>query len=258
MYRTVLLIHIACGVAALITYWMAGLSKKGSASHKGSGKVYLTAMLGIIVTSVYLAVAAFIDAKPVTGTFLSYLVVITATAMWLGWTSIRRKRDQARFRDRGYVALAIANVVSGLVVFAFGLRIGDALLMGFCWVGVTIGLQMLWRAWRPLDEAKWWLREHIAAMLGCGIATHVAFLSIGVNRLVDALGIEANLGLLPWFGPVVVAVAASVWLERRYLRKPLPERPAAAVDHQASSGRGEGSTGWVQTSRPDCGSVKQP
>ena len=220
MYRTVLLIHIACGVAALLTYWMAALSKKGSPLHKRVGKVYLGAMIGIIVTSVYLAAAFFADGKPVGGTFLAYLVVITATAMRLGWSAIRRKRDQTRFRDRAYVGIAALNVISGLVVFGFGLSVGDALLMGFCWVGVTIGLQMLWRAWRPLDEAKWWLREHIGAMLGCGIATHVAFLSIGVNRLVDALGIEANLGLLPWFGPVVVAVAASAWLERKYLTAP--------------------------------------
>ena len=232
MYRTVLLVHIACGLVALLTYWMAGLSKKGSPFHKGAGKAYMASMLGIVVTSVYLAASFFLDAKPVTGTFLAYLVVITATAMWLGWTSIRRKRDQGRFRDRGYIALAAVNVLSGAVVFAFGLRVGDALLMGFCWIGITIGLQMLWRAWRPLDEAKWWLREHIAAMLGCGIATHVAFLSIGVNRLVDALGIEANLGLLPWFGPVVVAVAASLWLERKYLKA--PTKPAVAVELRTS------------------------
>lgn len=223
MYRAIVLAHVACGVVALATYWMAGLSKKGSPLHKGAGKAYLVAMIGIVLTSMVLAGAAFAVGKAVTGTFLAYLVVITASAMWLGWTAVRRKREQSRFRDRGYVALALLNIVSGAVVFAFGLRVGDALLMGFCWIGIVLGAQMLWRARRPLDEAKWWLREHIGAMLGCGIATHVAFLSIGLNRITDLLGIEANLGLLPWFGPIVVAQIAGVWLGRKYLaaaRKP--------------------------------------
>ena len=201
MYRAIVLAHIACGVIALVTYWMAGLSKKGSPLHKGAGRVYLLAMIGIALSSIVLAAGAFAAGKPVIGTFLAYLVVITSTAMWLGWTSIRRKRDQTRFRDRGYVALALGNVI-------------------------------LWRAWRPLDEAKWWLREHIGAMLGCGIATHVAFLSIGVNRVVDLMGIEADLGLLPWFGPIVVAQLAGIWLRRKYLAK--RATPASATPIAAS------------------------
>lgn len=228
MYRAIVLAHIACGVVALVTYWMAGLSKKGSPFHKGAGKAYLIAMIGIVLSSMVLAAAAFSIGKSVTGTFLAYLVVITASAMWLGWTAIRRKRDQVRFRDRGYVALALVNIVSGGVVFAFGLHVGDALLMGFCWIGIVIGAQMLWRARRPLDEAKWWLREHIGAMLGCGIATHVAFLSIGLNRITELLGVDANLGLLPWFGPIVVAQIAGVWLGRKYLAAP-KKRPETAA-----------------------------
>ena len=220
MYRTILLIHIACGVVALATYWMAGLSRKGTPFHRGAGKAYLSAMLGIVATSLYLAGSFYAQGKPVTATFLGYLVVITSTALWLGWTSIRRKRDQGSFRDRTYLAIAGSNLASGAAVFAFGVSVGDALLMGFCWIGITLGAQMLWRAWRPLDEAKWWLREHIGAMLGCGIATHIAFLGIGLNRLLDALDVSANLGLLPWFGPIAVAQIASVWLGRKYLRKP--------------------------------------
>lgn len=229
MYRAFVLMHIACGVVALATYWMAALSKKGSPLHKGVGKVYLASMVGIVLTSLVLAGNAFLAGQPIGGTFLAYLVVITATAMWGGWRAIRRKRDQGRFRDGTYVAVALLNILSGLVVFAFGLQVGNALLMGFCWVGVVVGGQMLWRTWKPLDEAKWWLREHIGAMLGCGVATHVAFLSIGVNRLTAVLGIDANLGLLPWFGPIAAAVAAGVWLDRKYLAKPRPRQAAAGA-----------------------------
>jgi len=218
--QSIVVLHVLSGVVALCSFWVAGLAKKGSPLHLRAGKIYLSSMIGIVITALYLAASFFVAGKTVAAIFLSYLVLITATAMWLAWTAVRRKRDQARFRDRTYVAIALVNVVGGAIVFAFGVSIGDALLMGFCWVGIVLGTQMLMRAWKPLAETKWWLREHIGATLGCGIATHVAFLGIGVNRLTAALPINFDLGLLPWFGPVVVALVAGAWLDRKYLRAP--------------------------------------
>lgn len=229
MYRTIVLVHIACGVVALVTYWMAGLSRKGSPLHKGTGKAYLLSMIGIVLTSIVLAGFAFAREMHVIATFLAYLVVITATSMGLGWLAIRRKRDQAAFRGTGYRLAGAANVASGLAVLAFGIGEGQALLVGFSGVGIIVGGQMLWRAWKPLDEAKWWLREHIGAMLGCGVATHIAFLGIGVGRVTDALGVPMDLGLLAWFAPLVVAVAAAIRLDRKYLAKPAPVAGAAAA-----------------------------
>ncbi|WP_460891002.1 hypothetical protein, partial [Ramlibacter alkalitolerans] len=94
--------------------------------------------------------------------------------------------------------------------------------------GIIVGGQMLWRAWKPLAEAKWWLREHIGAMLGCGVATHIAFLGIGIRRLTDALGVQVDLGLVAWFAPVAVSFLAGFWLERKYLAKPAPKALAVA------------------------------
>lgn len=220
MYRSIVLVHILCGVVALATFWMAGLSRKGSPFHKTSGKAYLLSMIGIVASSIVLAGFALSREMYVIATFLGYLVVITVTAMALGWLALRRKRDQTAYRGMGYRAAAALNVLSGLAVLAFGVQQGNALLMGFSWVGIIIGAQMLWRAWKPLAEAKWWLREHIGAMLGCGVATHIAFLGIGVRRLTDALGVQVDLGLVAWFAPVVVSFVAGLWLERKYLATP--------------------------------------
>jgi len=226
MYRAIVTAHIACGVIALATYWMAGLSKKGSPLHRGAGKAYLLSMIGVVASSVVMAGFALARDMVVIATFLAYLVVITTTAMALGWLALRRKRDQAGYRGIGYRATAVANLVSGLGVFAFGVQQGNALLMGFSWVGILIGGQMLWRAWKPLDEAKWWLREHIGAMLGCGVATHIAFLGIGIRRLTEALGVQVDLGLVAWFLPVVVSWVAGRWMAAKYLR---PRSSPAAV-----------------------------
>ena len=229
MYRSIVLVHILCGVVALATFWMAGLSRKGSPFHKASGKAYLMSMIGIVASSVVLAGFALSRELYVIATFLGYLVVITATAMALGWLALRRKRDQAAYRGAGYRASAVANVASGLAVLAFGVQQGQPLLMGFSWVGILIGGQMLWRAWKPLAEAKWWLREHIGAMLGCGVATHVAFLGIGMRPVWQWLQAHAAVPpllveLFPWMAPVVVAVVIGLRLDRRYGRRPVPAR----------------------------------
>jgi uncharacterized membrane protein len=44
-------VHIALGVMALITFWLSGFSRKGSKLHTGSGKIYLLAMTGILISS---------------------------------------------------------------------------------------------------------------------------------------------------------------------------------------------------------------
>lgn len=71
-----------------------------------------------------------------------------------------------------------------------------------------------------LAESNWWLQEHYAAMVACGAATHVAFLSIGLGRLARAAGfaMPAWYGLLAWFVPLGLAVLATVLLDRRHRR----------------------------------------
>lgn len=221
VYQVLLSAHGASGVVALITFWIAGLSKKGSPLHRGAGKVYLAAMLGIIATAVPMAAIIAGTGRYATATFLVYLVVITATSMWSGWRAIRRKRDQAGFRDGRYLAVALLNLSASAVVLAVGLRTSQMLLTGFSLVGFSIAAQILIRHARPLAESRWWLREHIGAMVGCGIATHIAFLAIGLNRLLEGAGVVASGGyqMISWFAPVLVGIAANIWLARKYVSR---------------------------------------
>jgi len=120
-------------------------------------------------------------------------------------------------------------VVVGLVVLVIGLSLGSMLLTLFCWVGVFLGIGML-RQLRTLPSAgNWWLKEHYGAMLGNGVATHVAFLGIGMNGFLASFGLPW-LQLIPWIAPVVVSVIAGVYLDRKYAPKGRAvASPAAAV-----------------------------
>lgn len=220
-YQILLLVHGLSGLVALITFWVAASAKKGSPLHVLVGKTYMSAMLGIIVTALPMAAIIACRGNQGTAVFLAYLVVITASSMWLGRHSIRAKRDQSSFRGRGYLAVAVLNIVASIAVFTIGLQTSEVLLMGFSIVGMHNGTQMLIRRFRPLAMTRWWMKEHIAAMLGCGVATHIAFLAIGMNRIVDMIGIKPPgwYGLLAWFGPLVVATVCGFWVTRKYVPK---------------------------------------
>ncbi len=221
-YRITLFVHIVAGSIALASYWLAALARKGSPLHRGSGKAYLGAMTVILASSSLLAGHFWARGKTGIATFLTYLVLITATAMWLGWRATRMKRDQAGFRGPRYLGVALLNVLAGVLVCGIGLRSGNALLIGFSQVGIVVGAQMLWRRAHPLQMPRWWLKEHFGAMLGCGVATHIAFLGIGLRRILAAFDLQLppQVALLAWFLPIAVAVAAGLWLDRRYLGRP--------------------------------------
>ena len=224
VYKATLLVHGLSGLVALITFWIAAFTKKGSSLHVRIGKTYMLAMIGIVITAIPMAVIIGMRGNLVTATFLVYLVVITASSVWLGRRAIRSKRDQAGFRSVGYALLAVSKLVISVAVFAIGVKTSQPLLMGFSMIGLVGGTVMLMRRARPLTMTRWWMKEHIAAMVGCGVATHVAFLAIGMNRVIEMLGLHLpeSFGLVAWFGPLTVAIASGLWLNSKSVPKSNP------------------------------------
>jgi hypothetical protein len=55
------------------------------------------------------------------------------------------------------------------------------------------------------------------AMLGCGVATHIAFLLIGLPRVLPAAWNGPALQTFGWLAPLAVAAIASRVLARKYL-----------------------------------------
>ncbi|KRB07663.1 hypothetical protein [Lysobacter sp. Root690] len=237
-YAIVKYLHIAIGAAALIGYWTAGLARKGSVLHRRAGQVFLLAMTGIVITAVPMTLYALHRGNANTAAFLGYLIVITATGTWTSWRAIVDKRDVRRYTGAVFTALAALSIASGAAMLALGTKIGAPLLIGFSAVGLYIGFDMLRKRRRREQLAarpRWWLVEHYTAMIGNGIAVHIAFLGIGLPRLLPMVD-GAMLHYLAWFGPLVTAIGAKLWADRRWGRaataKPAPDntvpRPEAA------------------------------
>jgi hypothetical protein len=228
-YELVRNVHILAGVIALATFWTAASLRKGSPAHLTVGRTFMIAMTVIALTGVPLALAAFARGRPILGTVLLYIVVITVTPTWLAWRAVRDNRDWARFVGPTYRALAWLNIAAGLLVLGFGLSVQNALLMLIAPIGPVAGFFMLRFARAEPTEKRWWLVRHYGSIIGAGIATHVAFLNIGFARMLPPeLGSTAQ--KLSWIVPFVVAFLARWYLDRKYApkRTATPAQAAAA------------------------------
>ena len=226
IYSILAVAHIVLGVVALLTFWTAGMAKKGSPLHRAAGKLYLGSMAGLLLAAVPMAITIFAVRGAVTGSFLLYLVLITTTTVWLAWRAIRDKRDWQRYTGPVYRGLMWANLLGGIGIALVGLLLAQQMqlvIVAFSGIGVASFIGMRRFARQAPEEPRWWLREHLSAMLGNGVATHIAFLAIGLPRLVPALAnpVWTNIA---WLAPIGVALVAGVLLRRKFL----PVRPATA------------------------------
>lgn len=228
-YEIIARMHAIVGVVALASFWTAGLARKGSPIHVQGGRVFLLAMVGLLTLAIPMCVQR-IAAGQSSGWFLAYLLLITATASWSAWRSIRLKRDFGRYTGVAFQFVATLNIAAGAGMLAFGLARGSAIFIGFATIGVIGGLRMLHLRRRGPKDARWWMREHLGGMTGNAIATHIAFFSIGLPKLLPMLS-GPVLSQLAWFGPVVLAFAAQYWATRKYVGVPKRQAPVTATLH---------------------------
>ena len=220
-YSNTAILHAAVGTTALITFWIAGMTKKGSPLHKATGKIYLLAMVGILLSAFPMATFILLNGKPVIGGFLLYLLIITMTSVWNGWRSIRDKRDWKRYTGPIYKGLMALNLLSGLAIAAVGLFLAEQMQMvitSFSLIGIITAINMYRFQREAPADPRWWMREHLTAMVGNGVATHIAFLQIGLPKILPMISGPVMINVA-WIGPLLVAVVAGTYLTRKYAPK---------------------------------------
>ena len=233
-YSILALLHAGLGTLALLSFWTAGLSRKGSPLHRAAGKLYLLAMGALLAVAVPMSGVVLVQRSQVGGAFLLYLLVITVTSVWLSWRAIRDKRDWTRYTGPVYRTLMWLNLAGALAIAAIGLLLAknmQLIIVAFAGIGLFSFVSMRRFARTPPDDPRWWLREHLNAMLGNGVATHIAFLGIGLPKVLPMLA-GPTLQNLAWLGPLVVAFVAGSYLTRKFL----PKRPAPQGARQPAAG----------------------
>jgi len=148
-FLAVLLIHIPCGIVAVITGLIAMLSKKQPGRHPNFGTIYYWALVVVCVSATILAFRRWSAHA-----YLFFLGVVAFTAATLGRTAERR-------RWLGWVRLHITGMgLSYLVlVTAFLVDNGESLPLwkelpriAYWLIPSAIGLPLILRAyfWHPL------------------------------------------------------------------------------------------------------------
>ena len=123
-----------------------------------------------------------------------------------------------------YRVLTWLNLAGGIAIAGVGLFVAEQMqliIVGFSLIGISSFVRMRRFAAQPPAEARWWMRQHLNAMLGNGVATHIAFLSIGLPRLLPVLQgpLFQNIA---WLAPLGVSALAGLYLGRKYLPAPNP------------------------------------
>lgn len=211
----ILISHIAAGSLALAGFWGAALARKGSPIHRRAGQLHLLAMVVILVTAVPLSIRFLIAGQTVTAVFFAYLVILVGHSCRTGWRAIRDRRDFAAFAGPAYRIGGLAVTAAGIVVAGIGLANQAWILVAFGALGPLIGSEVLRLVRRGPDAPNWWLRQHFGAMIGNGVATHIAFAQIGLGRILGNLDAEW-IQYLGWLGPLALGLAAGFWLERKH------------------------------------------
>lgn len=210
--------HIGIGTLAFASLWTAGFARKGGYVHRRAGRIYLLTMTLVLASAGVLTMFAFLEGQWMGGIFLVYLLTITGTALWMGRRALRFKGD-ARGYTRGAMPLVgIANTLAAAGAVAVGIMADELFIAGISVIGFLIGIGILtmWR--KPPDHPRFWLKEHIGGMIGAGIATHIAFASIGLRSLFPGADVSV-VTIWPWAAPLIIGFAASAYFENRYVKR---------------------------------------
>ena len=216
MWSVAMIGHAAAGMVALAAFWSAAMLRKGSTAHRRAGRIYLLAMVGILASIPLIAAVLLMHGEYLQVVRLPYVMLIASTAAWVAWRAIRDRLDPARFSGRVFRLLAFAMIASGLVFLAIGMKVGNAMTIGFALVGLAFGGAMLAFARRGPAGPRWWLAWHLNGVCLLFAATHDSFLSLGLRSLVPQLQGEA-LRYLIFYSVLGLAIGARFWLGRKYL-----------------------------------------
>lgn len=214
MYRSILIIHILIGIAALIAGIIAIVAKKGPKLHAKAGKIYYMSMYGIGLSSFVMTLLKF---NP-------FLMAISVFSVYLTYSG-KRAIDNWRlkeaytpvFKDRLPLYIAL---VTGLFMVGFPVTLMILNHVFFVPVLSVFGVIMLMAVKADLQKYnnpanftprnKQWLIHHIGMMGGAYIATFTAFL---VNN------VHIDQGWILWLSPTVAGTIMITFANIKWRKK---------------------------------------
>jgi len=215
-YKTLIVIHTIIGFAALITFWIAAIARKGSALHRTAGKLYILSMLVILASVVPMIVVKLQAGSTAFAVVLLYLFCITAGAILVAWSAIRKKKIKSEYQSLLFKFSASVVLVFGLGILSLALAEQSLLYFIFSTVGIFLGGSMWWNVLKKSNDKSWYLAEHLNGVTVLFAATHGSFLRFGLTGIFP-IPDSPELNTFTQMSMILLAYLLRAWLGRRFL-----------------------------------------
>lgn len=199
-----LVVHIAAGLVALFTGFIAMLTTKGGKRHRFVGKIFFYAMTGVFITATFISIEKDLVFLFMVGFFSYYLACAGYRRLHLKKLHLQQR---PKFIDW---AVSIIGILAGLALMVFSITwfrdkgtwgIVPLSFGSFCFLS---GIQDLRSFFYPPKNKLHWIRSHGVRMGASFAAACTAFTVVNIN-----LG-----GTYNWILWVSPGVLIGIWISR--------------------------------------------
>ena len=219
-FDLLLWVHIAAGMIGLIVFWVPIFSKKGSKNHLQFGKYYVRLMWVVVVTAVVLCIKNLFTVHYNTAIFLGFIALLTASPLWSGIRILQDKKEASPGYLRTRQLFDASLVLTGAALLTYGLYLkleGVGILMVIFGILGLSSTPDLIRGFKTKRKTNW-LYEHLAGMIGSGIASHTAFLVFGAANFLGGY-LPGSLMVIPWVTPAIVGAIGTSYARKKWTKK---------------------------------------
>ena len=216
IFITLVAIHIATGTVGLISFWIPVAGRKGSASHRRFGRVFINTLFATGVTAVGIATTTLIAPeathphlaehevfhdplmiRAIFGWMMLYLATLTVNLAWHGRLALHHKKNHRATGTGSNHLLQIALTAASITCLFKGYSVQQPMMMGLSLVGFATVATNYWFIFKPQPKPHDYVKEHIKSLVGAGISVYTAFFAFGAVRLMPELALTPGLWAIP-------------------------------------------------------------
>jgi hypothetical protein len=145
------------------------------------------------------------------GVMMFYLGILTLNLAWYGLETIKNKVNHPRMKAGLNFWLQPLLIIASLACAIEGIIIKQYLMVGMSLIGFATAGTNLFFMFTKSPEPKEYLKEHVKAIVGCGISVYTAFFAFGAVRFMPSMALHPGL----WSIPLVVGLAIILYHHRK-------------------------------------------
>ncbi len=226
LFHALIAIHIVFGAVGLISFWVPVAGKKGGKNHRKWGKVFWFTIMVAGSIAVCLSLLTLYDplathphlvalgapfVRGIFGIMMLYLAILTLNLAWYGLETIKNKVDHSRNRQGLNFWLQPLLIAASLGCAIEGVLIKQYLMIGMSMIGFATAGTNLFFMFTKVPSAKEYLKEHVKAIVGCGISVYTAFFAFGAVRFMPEMALHPGL----WSIPLIVGLSIILYHHRK-------------------------------------------